>query len=70
MKNDREIVLAAVRQNGIALKYASNSLKNDELVVLTAVQQDGYALKYASSFENVSVARASKFGNFSQGTIF
>ena len=41
---DKEYVLAAVAQNGHALKYASAELKNDKEVVLAAVAQDGVAL--------------------------
>jgi histidinol phosphatase-like PHP family hydrolase len=47
-KNDREVVLAAVEQNGLALEFASDALKNDPLVVLAAVEQNGRALEFAS----------------------
>jgi hypothetical protein len=47
MKEDREIVLAAVRQNGNALKHAGDTMKNDAGVVLAAVRQNGDALKHA-----------------------
>lgn len=46
--NDKEVVLAALNQNGRALEYAPNDLQNDKDVVLTAVNQDGTSLKYAS----------------------
>ena len=42
------MVLAAVQQNGRALKYASEELQADREVVLAAVQQNGEALTYAS----------------------
>ena len=42
LKNDCEIVLAAVTQNGIALLHASEELKNDREVVLAAVTQNGF----------------------------
>jgi histidinol phosphatase-like PHP family hydrolase len=45
---DKEVVLAAVKQNGLALEYASKELQNDREVVLAAVKQDGRALEYAS----------------------
>ena len=45
---DREVVLAAVEEDGWALEYASVELQADREVVLAAVQQDGYALNYAS----------------------
>ena len=47
-KDDRLIALAAVNQDGLALRYASDRLKNDRDIVLAAVSQDGYALHYAS----------------------
>ena len=43
------MVLAAVRQNGHAIEYASVELKTDKEVVLAAVQQTGWALEYASA---------------------
>ena len=51
---DREVVLAAVQQNGEAFHYAAEELQADREVVLAAVQQYGYysspycVLKYAS----------------------
>jgi len=42
------VVLAAVTQNGRALKYASEELKGDREVVLLAVTQDGFMLYHAS----------------------
>eukprot|EP00971_Amphidinium_carterae_P071046 1404666-Amphidinium_carterae.1 len=45
-KADREIVLAAVRKNGLALQYASKTVRADREVVLTAVQQSQYALRH------------------------
>ena len=46
--NDREIVLAAVKQNGSVLNSVSEELRNDREIVLAAVSQDGNALEYAS----------------------
>ena len=37
-QNDKEVVLAAVQQNGYALYYASKELKDNKEVLLTAVQ--------------------------------
>ena len=48
LKNNRAIVLAAVRQDGWALQHASESLKDDEEIVLAAVRQNGYVLQCAS----------------------
>ena len=46
--NSKQQVLAAVKQKGSALEYASEELKNDKDVVLAAVNQDGDSLEYAS----------------------
>eukprot|EP01049_Picozoa_sp_SAG25_P005687 SAG25_NODE_396_length_8539_cov_5.889336_3_plen_1378_part_01 len=46
---DRELVLAAVAQDGGALRYASAELQADREFMLTAVAQNGYALEYASA---------------------
>ena len=41
-------MLAAVQQNGFALRCASKELRGDKEVVLAAVQQNGLALRCAS----------------------
>ena len=48
LQADREVVLAAVRQNGNALWFASEALQADRYVVLEAVREEGLALEYAS----------------------
>ena len=48
LKGDREVVLAAVQQDGYTLGFAPDQLKGDREVVLAAVQQNGNALYYAS----------------------
>lgn len=40
--------MEAVRKNGHALQFASQTLRGDKEVVMEAVQQNGTALKYAS----------------------
>ena len=40
---DKEIVLAAVQQDGIALEYAAEELRADKEVVLAAVIENRYA---------------------------
>jgi hypothetical protein len=49
LKNDRAVVVAAVKANGRALNIASNELKNDREIVLAAVTQNGYVLEFASN---------------------
>lgn len=46
-KRNRELVLAAVRQDWHALKYATEDFRQDRKVVLAAVERDGRALRYA-----------------------
>jgi hypothetical protein len=48
LKNDKEIVLAAVKSSGEVLEYVSDELRNDPEIVLAAVSQNGAALKFAS----------------------
>ena len=48
-KNNPEIIMVAVRQNGHALQYASAELQKDREIVMTAVRQNGDALQYASA---------------------
>ncbi|EOD05673.1 hypothetical protein EMIHUDRAFT_362893, partial [Emiliania huxleyi CCMP1516] len=48
VKEDRAVVLVAVRMDGMALRYAAGSIKGDREVVLEAVRQSGQALQYAT----------------------
>lgn len=45
----KELVLAAVQQNSLALMHANHLHKDDEDVVMTAVTKDGNALQFASA---------------------
>lgn len=47
VKSDIRVVLAAVKQNGLALQYA-NKYKNYKRVVMEAVKQNGLAIEFAS----------------------
>ena len=47
LKKDKEIVLAAVKQDGSVLEFADDIFKKDKEIVLAAVKQDGGALQYA-----------------------
>ena len=46
-QQDREIVLAAVKQNGRSLQFAPEELRRDSEIVLAAVKQNGGAFEYA-----------------------
>lgn len=48
LQNDKDFVLIAVRQNGLALQFASEELRSDKEVVLEAVNENGFALQFAS----------------------
>lgn len=48
LRDDKEIVLCAVRNTADALKYASDRLKNDPEVVTAAVMKNYYSLEHAS----------------------
>ena len=72
----KEVVLAAVKKNGLALEHASDSLKVDKEVVLEAVKKNGLALKHASanlredtiSFKEGFLAILKKYISYLQNT--
>jgi len=47
-QGDKELVLAAVKDYGLALKQASSALQADRQVVMAAVKNNGMAIDYAS----------------------
>lgn len=49
LRDDKEVVLTAVKSSGDALFDASSRLKGDKEVVLAAVSESPYALQFASS---------------------
>merc|ERR1712012_1188973 len=65
--NDRDAVLAAVTQDGDALRFASEDLKNDREVVLAAATSRGRALELASedlkNDRDVVLAAVSQLGD-------
>jgi len=48
IRNNRDVVLAAVTQSGLALRYTDVEFRSDKDVALAAVRQSGLALQYAS----------------------
>ena len=48
MKNNVEVVAAAVTANGLGLEYASDDMKNNLEVVTAAVTGGEWSLEYAS----------------------
>lgn len=48
LKNNKKLVLIAVKNNESVLKYISTSLRNDKEFILEAVKNNGLALKFAS----------------------
>ena len=48
LQNDKEVVLAAVNQNGESLRFASKDLQNDKDIVLDAISKRAISLQYAS----------------------
>lgn len=59
LQNNKEAVLIAVRQNGLALQFASEELKDDYEVVFKAVKEDYTSLRFIT---NEKMLR--KFVNF------
>jgi CxxC motif-containing protein len=64
--DNKKIALAAVKQNGKSLKYASKRLKEDIKIVSAAVSKCGLSLKYASkelqNNREIVLAAVSKYG--------
>ncbi len=48
-RDDRDVVLAAVNQDGMTLQYASARRRDDKEIVLTAVTENPDAIAYASA---------------------
>jgi len=48
MRDDKDVVLAAMTQNVDALEYASEALCSDADVMISAIRRDGDAMYYAS----------------------
>ena len=48
LRNDYNIVLAAVTSAGVALEFASLKLKNNKEIVRTAIKEEPYSFAYAS----------------------
>tara|TARA_R110002072_G_scaffold301723_1_gene482146 strand:- start:2350 stop:3345 length:996 start_codon:yes stop_codon:yes gene_type:complete len=49
LKNDWDVVLAAVKNYGLNLEYASSDLQANEEIVNEAINENGEALKFASA---------------------
>lgn len=48
LRDDREIVIAAIRNNPEALRFASYRLRSDRDIFLMAIRMDGNAIQYGS----------------------
>jgi hypothetical protein len=48
LKDDREIVLATVQQDGFIMRSATEDLRGDREIILAAGQQKGRALRFAT----------------------
>lgn len=48
LKDNKEVVLAAVNKDGCSLRFASLKLRDNKEVVLAAVEQSGMAISYVS----------------------
>ena len=65
LQDDRDVVLAAVKQNGKALQFASEARRDDKEIVLAAIQQNDWAFTVASDpmRDNGEVASATFIKN-------
>ena len=48
LKDDRKVITAAVKHNGLALKHASPNLQNQKDIVVEAVSRNAHAFQFAS----------------------
>ena len=48
LQHDREMVMVAVKQDGFALRYASDALQGDKEVAMAAMAQNGAAFQFVS----------------------
>lgn len=48
LQNDKNMVLAAIKNNSLAFLYASEDLKNDKEVAFNAFKKNGFLLLLAS----------------------
>lgn len=72
--DDRDVVLSAVRQNGLALENASENLREDDSVLREALQQNGLSLAFASrrvresgKYVKIAIKQNSQALSFSYG---
>jgi len=65
LNDDLEVVMEAVKNNGLALEHAHENLKTMKTVVMEAVKNNGLALEHASSTmqDNPEVVRAAVQNN-------
>ena len=49
-QDDQDVVMAAVKLDGLALKFASKTVKDTKVVVMAAVKQNPRGLQYASDY--------------------
>ena len=47
LRNDRDLILAALEQKGEMLQFVPDIFKKDKEIVLLAIKNDGYSLRYA-----------------------
>ena len=48
LQSDKEIVLAAVKKNGLALGFANDVFKSDKEVVTSALENNDEAMQFVS----------------------
>ena len=58
--NSKEDVLKIVKNDGFALRFASERLKDDKEIVLEAIKNNGLALAYASNRVQAEIIKKGK----------
>ena len=60
-KDDKEIVLLAVKRNGLAIKFASKRLRGDKEIILEAVKQKANLFNQPFKFVSSEIKSDFKF---------
>ena len=72
MKADRDIALAAVRNDGAALQFVSDDFRNDRGIVLEAIRRSEWALWYMPTAmradREVAIEAISSFAHWARAT--
>ena len=64
LRDDKEVVLEAVKNKGIIVKYASLNARSDVDIALAALKQNGKTVDYVKGCLNPEVLKNEEIQNF------